>query len=74
MRYWKRVDEFGNTKSVEYYSFDSDILGATEITKNEYDSFIASIKPQSIEPTRDLASEIDAITARIKTLENIANR
>jgi len=69
MRYWKRVDKKGNTTTVESYSHDLDVEGAIEISKDEYDAYIASLPPPVVEPTRDLAAEIDDLKARVKELE-----
>jgi hypothetical protein len=48
MRYWKRVDALGKTTTVEAYSFDKQIEGAIEITKEEYEAFIRSL-PSNID-------------------------
>jgi hypothetical protein len=61
MKYWKRVDEYGNIRTVESYSFDSQIEGALEITKEDFDAFIANLKPPALPPVRDLAKEIDEL-------------
>ncbi len=45
MRYWKRVDGQGNTLTVESCSNDAVVAGAREITKVEYDRFIADLPP-----------------------------
>jgi hypothetical protein len=50
MRYWKRIDTQGATRTVEAYSFDGEIEGAIEITKEEYDAFIAGL-PKPLPPT-----------------------
>ena len=69
MRYWKRVDINGNTITVESYSHDLNIKGAFEITKEEFDLYIASLPLPVITPLRDLALEIDEIKTRIAILE-----
>ncbi len=66
MRYWKRVDNNGKTITVESYSHNSEIEGAIEITKIEFDAFIASLPMSEPIPTRDLAAEIDALKAKLK--------
>ncbi len=65
MRYWKRVDKDNKTTTVESYSHDLDIKGAIEITKGEYDEFMASSPIVEPEPVRDLEAEIDEIKARL---------
>ena len=66
MKYWKRIDGNGIATTVESYSFDLDIDGAIEITKTEYDSFIASLPPPPPpEPVRNLAAELDALKQKL---------
>lgn len=67
MRYWKRVDTDGNITTVESYSHDLDVEGAIEITKEEYDEFIASLPIVKPEPVRDLPAEIDNLKEWAKT-------
>ena len=69
MRYWKRVDKDGNTTTVESYSHNLDVEGALEITKKEYDEYIASLPIPEPEPVRDLEAEIDEIKAEIDKLK-----
>lgn len=45
MEYWKFIDGEGNTLSVESHSYSHDVPGAIQITKEEYDVFIASLSP-----------------------------
>lgn len=71
MRYWKRIDNQGAITTVESYSHDLDIKGAVEITKEEYDSFVASLPPIKIEPVRDIAKEVDDLKTRIAQLEKV---
>ncbi len=69
MRYWKRVDQDGKTTTVESYSHDLNIKRAIEISEGEFLAFIASL-PQPVEqPKRDYLGELDALRARIETLE-----
>lgn len=49
MRYYKRVDNEGKAITYESYSFDSAIEGALEITKEEFDAFMAAI-PVIVKP------------------------
>lgn len=67
MRYWKRIDSGWNTTTVENYSHDLDILGAIEISKKEFDAFIASLPQPSPAPVRDLAKEFDDLTKQLKS-------
>ena len=67
MRYWKRVNQDGNTTTVESYSHSLDVAGAIEILQEEYDEYIASLPLMPPpEPVRDLAAEIDLIKVRLK--------
>lgn len=50
MRYWKRTNPDGTTNTVESYSHNLDVEGAIEITKQEFDDFIASIPVPEPEP------------------------
>ncbi|GAI55421.1 unnamed protein product, partial [marine sediment metagenome] len=71
MRYWKRVDTDDNIIAVESYSHGFDIEGAIEITKEEYDEFIASLpEPEPIPPTPDEArlTEIVANSPEVITM------
>jgi len=61
MRYWKRVDEQGNTTTVESYSHSLDVEGAIEITQQEHDDFIASIPKPEPEPPR--STHVSVLTA-----------
>ncbi len=66
MRYWKQVNSFGVTTAVEYYSHNQKIKDAIEITKSEYDSYIAALpKPVPI-PARDILAEFDDLKAKLK--------
>lgn len=69
MRYWARKDKAGKITTVESYSHDLEVEGAIEITKEEYDAYIASLPVVEPEPVRDLAKEIDEIKARMAALE-----
>ena len=63
MRYWKRVNIEGKTTTVESYSHDLDIEGATEIDEGEFNTFLASLPKPVIKPIRDFAKEIDELKA-----------
>lgn len=45
MRFWKRLNPDGTTRTVESYSHDTDVAGAREIDKAEYDAFFAALPP-----------------------------
>ena len=63
MRYWARISGEIIT-AVESYSHSLDVEGAVEISKEEYDEFIASLpEPESPEPVRDPLAEIDELKA-----------
>lgn len=54
MQYWKKVDEEGNTTTVESCSYPHIVPNAVQITKEEYDAYIASLpEPSPPEPTPD---------------------
>lgn len=63
IKYYKRVDQYGNTRTVESYSHDQNVPGATEIEKTEYDAYILSLPVPIPEPERDIPAEIDQIKA-----------
>jgi len=69
MRYWKRINENKEITTVESYSHALEVEGAVEITEIEYDNFIASLPKPIIQPTRDLAAEIDELKAKMVVLE-----
>ncbi|GAH90327.1 unnamed protein product [marine sediment metagenome] len=50
MKYWKRIDDEGNTTTVESYSHKAEVAGAIKITKKEYQAFIAALPVISPEP------------------------
>lgn len=50
MEYWKFVDGEGNTLAVESHSFPHQVPDAIQITKEEYDEFIASLPPPEPSP------------------------
>jgi len=68
MRYWKRVDAQGKTKTVESYTHNLVIKGAIEIDKNEFDTYIASLPPSL--PARNLESEFDQLKQKVQNLES----
>lgn len=63
MRYWKKLNPDGSTNTIESYSHALDIEGATEITEEEFNTFMASLPMP--EPARDLSTEIDKMKAGI---------
>lgn len=70
MRFWKRLNPDNTIRTVESYSHNLDVKGAIEITKEEFDEYIASLpEPEPPEPRRDLAAEIDKLKAKGETLE-----
>ncbi len=72
MRYWKRVDMFGKTTTVESYSHDLFVIGAVEIEETEYNAFIALLPKPVLEPIRDLAKELDELKVKVADLEAAA--
>lgn len=69
MRYWKRTDAQGKTTTVESYSHDRLIKGAIEITVVELNAYIASLPLPIAVPVRNLAMEIDQLTADIVAIK-----
>jgi len=69
MSYYKRVDDKGNTTTVEGYSHNSEIIGAIPINKIEYDSFIVSLPIGKTVIVRNLATELDSLKVRVSKLE-----
>ena len=66
MRYWKRFNPDDSTRTVESYSYDLPIDGATEIDKVEFDAFIASLLVVEPEPPRDSLKELDNLKDILK--------
>lgn len=71
MRYWKRLNPDKSIRTVESYSHNLRVKGATEISKEEYDSFLASLPVIEPEPVRDLATEIEEIKAKIADYDEL---
>ncbi len=78
MYYWKKVDQDGNTTTVERHSYPHEVPGAVQITKKEYDEFVASlpvVEPEPPEPLVFTASPPgEAIGKRIKNIEDFLER
>lgn len=71
MRYWKRVDQSGNTTTVESYSHDQDVDGAIEIDRAEFDTYIASLPPPPLDPDEARAKELLASSPDVITQPEI---
>lgn len=74
MQYWKKVNQDGNTTTVEAHSYPHTVPDAVEITKAEYDAFITSLPPpEPPEPTPDEArlAEIVATSPEAITMPDI---
>lgn len=69
MEYWKIVDKDGKTSTVESHSFHHKVPDATQISKEEFDEFIASLPAVEPEPVRDLLVELDELKTRLAILE-----
>ena len=66
MRYWAKP-KTGEIRSVESYSHNLEIDGAREITKEQFDSFRASLKPEPyIDPVQE---KLESIESRLDALE-----
>jgi hypothetical protein len=74
MKYWKRVNAQNITTTVESYSHDLDIAGAIKITKEEFDTFIASLPLPT--PSPDVGGFRMAILTLLglETANNLASR
>lgn len=68
MRYWKRLNPDKSINTVEGYSHTLDVDGASEITEQEFNDFLASLPVSIPIPVRDLATEIDNLKAKVETL------
>jgi len=66
MKFYKRTDPEGTTTTVESYSHDSPVEGATEITEKEHDDYLAGLPVPDPEQVRDLVTEFDQLTAELK--------
>jgi len=66
MKYWKLLNSDGTTNSVESHSYPHKVPDATQITKEEYVEFIASIPVVEPEPVRNPLAEIDEIRIMLK--------
>ncbi len=71
MEYWKKVDKDGKTTTVESCSNPHEKPDAIQITKEEYDEFIASLPVVEPEPVRDDSAEIDELKAEIEKLKEV---
>ena len=69
MKYYKRVNESDETTTVEGYSHNGEIEGAIEITKEEYDSFIASMPPPKPPPKTTTELKLEEFELRLNALE-----
>jgi len=65
MRYFKRVNEFGDITTVESYSHEADVPEAIEISEEEFNDFINSLPASTVNPGRDIPGEIDSILQRL---------
>lgn len=71
MEYWKKLNPDGSISSVESHSYPHTVPGAIQITKSEYDAFIASLPPpEPVPPTPDEArlAEIVATSPQAITM------
>ncbi|GAJ15335.1 unnamed protein product [marine sediment metagenome] len=56
MEYWKFLNPDGSISTVESHSYPHEVPDAIQISKEEYDAFIASLpEPEPIPPTPDEA-------------------
>lgn len=68
MNYYKRVDKNGNTTTVECYSHSKEVKGATQITKDEFYTYIASLPIE--EPKVSIIDTLNQIVERLEALES----
>ena len=57
MKYWKRVNDKGETTTVESYSYDKNIDGALEITNDEYIDYISKLPIKKPKDYKDVYSK-----------------
>lgn len=74
MEYWKKVNADGTINTVESHSYPHKVPDAIQITKEEYEEFIASLPVVKPEPARNLASEIDKIKAKTADYDDLKAR
>ena len=74
MEYWKKVDLTNKTLTVESHSYSHKVPNAIQITKQEYDEFIATLPKPVVKPSRDLFAEINEIKAKIADYEDLKAR
>ena len=75
MKYWKRINEFGDITTVESYSHNKDIRSfiddeplpdTIEIDEAEFNAYIAALPPIITTPPRDAIKELDALTTKLQ--------
>jgi len=77
VEYWKKVDQDGNTTTVESHSYPHEVPDAIKITKEEFDEFTASLPPPEPppEPLVFTASPPgEAIGKRLKNIEDFLRK
>ena len=57
MKYWKRVNNKGETTTVESYSHDKNIDDAIEITNDEYIDYISKLPIKKPKDFKDVYSK-----------------
>lgn len=71
MKYWKRVNDQGQTTTVESYSHDVAVEGAVEIDQAEYQAFLDSMPPPEPDPDTVRVREILATSPDVITQPEI---
>tara|TARA_Y100000310_G_scaffold58558_2_gene53879 strand:+ start:4423 stop:4638 length:216 start_codon:yes stop_codon:yes gene_type:complete len=66
MNYYKRIDSFGKTNTVESYSHNSPVPGAIKITEKEFDAFIKNLPAITPIASRDIIQEFDTLKSKLK--------
>ena len=71
MRFWKRLNPDGTTRTVESYSHDYHVVGATEILDLEFDEFIDKLPviitlPNIRECVKAIESRLEALEKKIR--------
>lgn len=69
MKYWKLLDKDGCICSIESHSNDHKVPNGIEISKEEYDNYLASLPKEAPQSIRNLFAEIDDIKVRLEALE-----
>lgn len=68
MRYWKRLNPDGSTRTVESYSHEQQIEGEIEITGAEFKAFLNSLTPPPPTDWKSLWLAADTVNKKLTVL------